>query len=137
MSNYIFLITAVLLVACNAFQPRMAVKVGISPMITPRTSLAMSRESGDDEPFVPSRQAEKEEAKMSFEMNRIVRLGRSKDQDGKSNIWSIEPRMEVLEEEEDTVKKNLVVGGAVIGFAIAVLPLLSLFSNILPDPADF
>ena len=29
-----------------------------------------------------------------FDMNRIVRLGRSRDQDGKSNIWSIEPKME-------------------------------------------
>ena len=26
-----------------------------------------------------------------------VRLGRSRDQDGKSNVWSIEPRMEVEE----------------------------------------
>lgn len=74
-----------------------------------------------------------------FDMNRRVRLGRSRDQDGKSNIWSIEPTMEVVEEEGggDTLKKNLVVGGAVIGVAIAVLPLFSAFSTLFPDPSDF
>jgi hypothetical protein len=45
--------------------------------------------------------------------------------------------MEVVEENESGVKKNLFVGGIVVGIAIATLPLLSLFSKLLPDPADF
>ena len=66
-----------------------------------------------------------------FEMNRIVRLGRSRDQDGKSNIWSIEPMMEVEDDEEGSgTKKNLVIAGAVIGTAIACLPLFAAFSRI-------
>ena len=73
-----------------------------------------------------------------FEMNRIVRLGRSRDQDGKSNIWSIEPAMEVEDDEEGSgTTKNLVIAGAVIGAAVACLPLFSAFSKLFPDPSDF
>ena len=54
-------------------------------------------------------------------------------QDGKSNIWSIEPKMEVEKtESNDGAKANLVVGAAAIGAAIACLPLFSLFSKMLP-----
>lgn len=72
-----------------------------------------------------------------FDMNRRVRLGRSKDQDGKSNIWSIEPTMEVVEEEEPTLNSNLKIAGIVIGAAIATLPLFNAFSGLFPDPSDF
>jgi len=72
-----------------------------------------------------------------FDMNRIVRLGRSKDQDGKSNIWSIEPTMEVVEEEESSSNSNLKIAAVVIGAAIATLPLFNAFSTLFPDPADF
>lgn len=43
----------------------------------------------------------------------------------------------VVEEEGDGNKKNLAVGVAAIGAAVACLPLFSLFSKLLPDPADF
>jgi len=73
-----------------------------------------------------------------FEMNRRVRLGRSKDQDGKSNIWSIEPTMEVIDEEEGGgLQKNLFIGGIVIAAALISLPLFSAFSQLFPDPSDF
>lgn len=73
-----------------------------------------------------------------FEMNRRVRLGRSKDQDGKSNIWSIEPAMEVIDEDENGgPQKNLFIGGAVIAAALLSLPLFSAFSQLFPDPSDF
>eukprot|EP00595_Chromulina_sp_UTEXLB2642_P001235 CAMPEP_0196765510 /NCGR_PEP_ID=MMETSP1095-20130614/9482_1 /TAXON_ID=96789 ORGANISM="Chromulina nebulosa, Strain UTEXLB2642" /NCGR_SAMPLE_ID=MMETSP1095 /ASSEMBLY_ACC=CAM_ASM_000446 /LENGTH=99 /DNA_ID=CAMNT_0042123693 /DNA_START=158 /DNA_END=457 /DNA_ORIENTATION=+ len=73
-----------------------------------------------------------------FDMNRRVRLGRSRDQDGKSNIWSIEPSMQVIDEQEgESTNKNLVIGGAVIAAALASLPLFQLFSTLFPDPADF
>ena len=64
---------------------------------------------------------------------------RSKDQDGKSNIWSIEPKMEVQEEEDggNDLKKNAFIGGALIATAVACLPLFKVFSSLLPDPADF
>ena len=52
----------------------------------------------DDADFVPPENDP--EAKLKFEMNKRVRLGRSRDQDGKSNIWSIEPREEVEEVSE-------------------------------------
>jgi len=72
-----------------------------------------------------------------FDMNKRVRLGRSRDQDGKSNIWSIEPRMEVEESNEGSSKKNLFIVGAVIGAAIVSLPLFQAFSSLVPDPSDF
>lgn len=72
-----------------------------------------------------------------LDMNRLVRLGRSRDQDGKSNIWSIEPRMEVAGEEAGGAKKNLAIVGAVIVAAIISLPLFTAFSTLVPDPTDF
>eukprot|EP00596_Hydrurales_sp_CCMP1899_P001581 CAMPEP_0119041506 /NCGR_PEP_ID=MMETSP1177-20130426/12501_1 /TAXON_ID=2985 /ORGANISM="Ochromonas sp, Strain CCMP1899" /LENGTH=103 /DNA_ID=CAMNT_0007007607 /DNA_START=203 /DNA_END=514 /DNA_ORIENTATION=+ len=79
-----------------------------------------------------------------FDMNRITRLGRSRDQDGKSNIWSIEPKMVVEEEDEDPEgdgkgggNKNLAIGGAVIGAALVALPLFTLFSKLVPDPSNY
>ena len=88
--------------------------------------------------FVSPENGEDSDRKI-FDMNKRVRLGRSRDQDGKSNIWSIEPTMEVIDESEGDagLKKNLLVGGLVIGAAIAVLPLFAAFSKIFPDPTDF
>ena len=71
-----------------------------------------------------------------FDMNKNVRLGRSRDQDGKSNIWSIEPRMEV-DGEDGGSKKNLLIAGVVVGAAIASLPLFNAFSSLFPDPTDY
>jgi hypothetical protein len=73
-------------------------------------------------------------------MNRIVRLGRSKDQDGKSNIWSVEPRMEVIEQKPGDISdgnKNIVVGGLVATGIIFSLPFLYLLNSILPDPNNY
>jgi hypothetical protein len=75
-----------------------------------------------------------------FSMNKRVRLGRSKDEDGKSNIWSIEPTMQVEEDDEESgsgSKKNIFIGGAVFAAAIASLPLFNAFSSLFPDPSDF
>ena len=67
-------------------------------------------------------------------------------QDGKSNIWSIEPKMVVVDEEAEDdgegggpglKNKNLAVGGIVIAAAIAALPLFTFFSKLVPDPSDF
>ena len=61
-------------------------------------------------------------------------------QDGKSNIWSIEPKMVVEEESEDNTEgpnKNVVVFGIIIAAAIVSLPLFTFFSTLVPDPADF
>jgi len=101
--------------------------------------LFMSDAEDDERAFVkPETDAE---AKLKFDMNKRVRLGRSRDQDGKSNIWSIEPTMEVEEGDGESDggqgKKNLLIAGAVIGTAIACLPLFSAFSKLFPDPADF
>jgi hypothetical protein len=90
----------------------------------------------DEEPdFIP----QGPEDQLRFDMNKRVRLGRSRDQDGKSNIWSIEPTMQVVEEEEgsSSTTKNLLIGGAVIAAAVASLPLFSLFSTLFPDPSDY
>jgi hypothetical protein len=67
-------------------------------------------------------------------------------QDGKSNIWSIEPKMVVVDEDSEDdgegggpglKNKNLVVGGIVIAAAVAALPLFTFFSKLVPDPSDF
>jgi hypothetical protein len=72
------------------------------------SKLQMSDNS--EEGFVPGNEVPSKN--QFFDGNKRVRLGRSKDQDGKSNIWSIEPTMEVQEEDEDSTKKNLVILGS-------------------------
>jgi hypothetical protein len=103
-----------------------------------KSSKSMARYMSDDaEPdFIPPAVEMESDAKL-FDMNRRVRLGRSRDQDGKSNIWSIEPTMQVEEEEEGGVSKNVVVGLSVLVAALVSLPLFSSLSSLLPDPSDF
>ena len=55
-----------------------------------------------------------------------------------ANIWSIEPTMQVVEQEEgEGTKTNFLVGGLAIGAAVASLPLFLAFSKLFPDPSQF
>jgi hypothetical protein len=118
-----------LLAVCSAFR---------APSVARHSSFQRyAIDPSDVVPKGPEPVLDFEEQKL-FDMNKNVRLGRSRDQDGKSNIWSIEPRMEVMEgEEEGGLKKNLFIVGGVIGAAIAALPLFTAFSTLVPDPAQF
>ena len=133
------LILALICATATAFRPALSRSSSLRHLSQP---LRMS-DSDDNAPAPPSVKmtegdiSESEDPNL-FEMNRIVRLGRSRDQDGKSNIWSIEPQMEVEDDEEGGgTTKNLVIAGTVIGAAIACLPLFSAFSKLFPDPSDF
>eukprot|EP00985_Skeletonema_marinoi_P009686 scaffold4508_cov114-Skeletonema_marinoi.AAC.5 len=63
-----------------------------------------------------------------------VERGVSMDQDGKSNVWAIEPKMEIENKssEEKTGSVLLAVGGLAIFGAIAAAALTN-----LPDPNQF
>jgi hypothetical protein len=65
--------------------------------------------------------------------NKIVRLGRSKDQDGKSNIWSVEPKMEVEYEEITELNKNILTGGLIVTGMLASLPVLYTLSKYIQN----
>ena len=73
-----------------------------------------------------------EELSKFFELNRLVNYGRSVDEDGKSNIWGMEPKMIVEEngrDERDEFNINLLVlVSAIMGSAIS----LPLFLAIAP-----
>lgn len=80
----------------------------------------------------------KDRVKIEEEIKPMSRLGRSKDEDGKSNIWSVEPKMEVVEDEEvDELNKNIVVLGLLATSVIAISPLLKLLNSVFPDPSVF
>ena len=70
-----------------------------------------------------------------FKENRIPRLGRSKDEDGKSNIWSVEPKMEVIEENDYLTEgnKNILITGLLFTSFIITIPLFYIFTTLLPD----
>ena len=89
----------------------------------------------DDIDFVEPLNEDKE----FFGPTKRVRLGRSRDQDGKSNVWSIEPRMEVEEvnKNEEEVNINVKVGGLALSAVVIALPVFLALSKILPDPSDF
>jgi len=69
--------------------------------------------------------------KVEEEIQPVSRLGRPKDEDGKSNIWSVEPKVEVV----DDLDKNIVVLGLFTFSVIAVSPLL--LNAVFPDPSGF
>ena len=83
-----------------------------------------------------------EKHKKVFDMNLRVKLGRSKDQEGKSNIWSIEPTIREQEpiitdgeniegSNASLLQNNFVIGGILIGAALACLPLFLAFDQML------
>lgn len=63
--------------------------------------------------------------------NKNLRLGRSKDEDGKSNIWSVEPKMEVIPEEMTELNKNILTGGLIVTGFLATLPILFTLSKYI------
>ena len=63
-----------------------------------------------------------------------VERGVSVDQDGKSNVWAIEPKMEVSSKSSDENGKTaLVAGGGLAAFAVLATVILT----NLPDPNQF
>ena len=63
-----------------------------------------------------------------------VERGVSVDQDGKSNVWAIEPKMEVsTKSSEETTQTALIAGGGIAAFAV----LAGLALTNLPDPNQF
>ena len=70
---------------------------------------------------------------ISKSSNKIFRLGRSKDQDGKSNIWSVEPKMEVAYEEITELNKNILTGGLIVTGILASLPVFYTLSKYLQN----
>lgn len=65
--------------------------------------------------------------------NRNIRLGRSKDQDGKSNIWSVEPTMEVMNEEITDLNKNILTSGLLLTGFLGSLPLLYILNEYIKN----
>jgi hypothetical protein len=66
--------------------------------------------------------------------NKSMERGVSVDQDGKSNVWAIEPKVEIEQKssEEQSTSVLIAVGGiAVLGAAAAAI-----LTN-LPDPNQF
>lgn len=63
-----------------------------------------------------------------------VERGVSIDQDGKSNVWAIEPKMEVsTKSSEEKTSSALIAGG---GFAVFAVLAGFILTN-LPDPNQF
>jgi hypothetical protein len=63
-----------------------------------------------------------------------IERGVSVDQDGKSNVWAIEPKMEVsTKSSEEKTQSALIAGGGLVAFAAAAGFILT----NLPDPNQF
>jgi hypothetical protein len=63
-----------------------------------------------------------------------VERGVSIDQDGKSNVWAIEPKMEVDTKSSEEKTAAVLFGGA--AFAVFAVGAGVVLSN-LPDPSQF
>lgn len=60
--------------------------------------------------------------------------GVSVDQDGKSNVWAIEPKVEVQSKSSEETGKTLIIAGG--GLAAAAVVAVGILTN-LPDPNQF
>jgi hypothetical protein len=68
------------------------------------------------------------------ESGKPVERGVSVDQDGKSNVWALEPKVYVsTDSSEDKTKSALIAGGGLVAFAAAAGFILT----NLPDPNQF
>lgn len=63
-----------------------------------------------------------------------IRTGRSTDEDGKTNIWSVEPTMEIDNKKTNDVFKLL---GIFISVTLVTCQFFLLTNPILPDPYDY
>jgi hypothetical protein len=64
----------------------------------------------------------------------VAERGVSVDQDGKSNVWAIEPKMEVsTKSSEEKTTTALIAGGGLAAFAVVA----GLALTNLPDPNQF
>ena len=66
------------------------------------------------------------------ETNKKIRTGRSEDEDGKTNVWSVEPKMEIVEEKNNSLKILAVIIGTLsltFQFYLLMTPFLSNLSE--------
>ena len=66
------------------------------------------------------------------ETNKKIRTGRSEDEDGKTNVWSLEPKMEIVEEKNNSLKILAVIIGTLsltFQFYLLMTPFLSNLSE--------
>ena len=63
-----------------------------------------------------------------------VRTGRSSDEDGKTNIWSIEPTMEVDNSKTNDLFKLL---GIFLSVTLIIFQFFMLVNPIMPDVSDY
>ena len=68
------------------------------------------------------------------ENNVETRSGRSVDQDGKTNIWSIEPTMKLQENEANNLLK---LTGIFFSVILVTFQIFLLANPIFPDPSDY
>jgi len=99
-----------------------------------RLTICLSRSTA---PVLPQRQITRLASSTDEETqtaNASGNRGVSVDQDGKSNVWAIEPKMEVSNKSsEETGKSALIAGG---GIAVAAVAAALILTN-LPDPNQF
>jgi len=78
--------------------------------------------------------AEKDSDRETLVSQRSVERGVSVDQDGKSNVWAIEPKVEVsTKSSEEKTQTALVAAGGLMAFGIAAAIILT----NLPDPNQY
>ena len=66
--------------------------------------------------------------------NITIRSGRSLDQDGKTNIWSIEPTMIVEESKDKNIFKLLSILCSVI---LIMFQIFLSINSLFPDPSEY
>lgn len=78
--------------------------------------------------------ADNEDKTIITSVGQVKERGVSIDQDGKSNVWAVEPKMEVdTKSAEEKMTGNLIAAGGIVAFAAVAGVVLT----NLPDPNAF
>jgi hypothetical protein len=131
-----------MLVAVNGFSP---LALSRTTPLKQKKHQSVLRVTEDKETIPTEEKIEMEIPSSPEEVVRGIRvpssrssIGRSVDQDGKSNIWAVEPRMRAEEDANpaDEKKKIIIVGLVVIGILLVVAELPQL-NALFPDPSEY
>merc|ERR1712238_288163 len=130
-SNFIQnIITATMKYICSLFLivQALSMSYGFSPMTSSGSAIVSSLQRTTSSSSSIVLNAEKKKSSSGTER------GVSVDQDGKSNVWAIEPKMEVsTKSSEEKTKSALLAGAGLVTFA----GLAGFALTHLPDPNQF
>jgi hypothetical protein len=118
----------------NGRTARTSTAAHYKPQQQPQQQPQQRPQQQQPQPLLQAKLGDQDDDDMSFPSVPSLQRGVSIDQDGKSNVWAIEPKMEVSPKTSDETTQTILVAGA--GLAVAAI-MAGLVLTHMPDPNQF